>query len=219
MWLEKESDDGSVEPRGRREEGRGVGVRKKAPRLKRKGGRPRDSRAEPNVSPHCRAHCRLWRTSLPPPVRRHPPLPPTPPTPLTIRHYPFDRLLPLSAIWLAACIAACMPTCLPARLTLISLTPDLACLDTFTQTVYTLMPANANSLPPYPSASLFPSLFPPLSISTSFLIPSSLASLFSAVGLEAFSCRSFAIKLEDFCSTVCRTGARTHARGTGFRVS
>jgi len=27
------------------------------------GGRPRDSRAEPNVSPHCRAHCRLWRTS------------------------------------------------------------------------------------------------------------------------------------------------------------
>ena len=58
--LEKESDDRSVEPRrGRRKKGRGVGVRKKAPRLKRKGGRPRDSRAEPNVSPHCRAHCRL----------------------------------------------------------------------------------------------------------------------------------------------------------------
>lgn len=33
------------------------------PTLKRNSRRPRDSRAEPNVSPHCRAHCRLWRTS------------------------------------------------------------------------------------------------------------------------------------------------------------
>lgn len=34
-------------------------VGKGTPTLERNGGRPRDSRAEPNVSPHCRAHCRL----------------------------------------------------------------------------------------------------------------------------------------------------------------
>lgn len=172
MWLEKESDDGSVEPRGRREEGRGVGVRKKAPRLKRKGGRPRDSRAEPNVSPHCRAHCRLWRTSLPPPVRRHLPFP-TPPTPLTIRYYPFDRppcFLPL-AIWLAACIAACMPTCLPTcppypanSRSLYSRPPSISTL--LPQTVYTLVPmlTRASSLSSCLSF-LLSSLSPPPSLS------------------------------------------------------
>lgn len=164
MCLEKESDDGSVEPRGRREEGRGVGVRKKAPRLKRKGGRPRDSRAEPNVSPHCRAHCRLWRTSLPPPVRRHLPFP-TPPTPLTIRYYPFDRppcFLPSPSGSLPASLPACLPACLPvstyppypANCDLSTL--DLPCLDTFAPNcLHTYAYANSLlALPLYPPASL-----------------------------------------------------------------
>lgn len=33
--------------------------------LERNGGRPRDSRAEPNVSPHCRAHCRQASSDAP----------------------------------------------------------------------------------------------------------------------------------------------------------
>jgi len=45
-----------------------------------RNGRPRDSRAEPNVSPHCRAHCRLWRTRAEPATScaRHPPVESTP---------------------------------------------------------------------------------------------------------------------------------------------
>ena len=115
--------------------GPGVGVRKKAPRLKRKGGRPRDSRAESNVSPHCRAHCRLWRTtSLPPPCTPPPPASPTeyPRLPLLsvttpstahLASYPrhlarcLHRYLPA---WLPACLTACLSAYLSTRLPIFS---------------------------------------------------------------------------------------------------
>lgn len=106
----------------------------------------------------------------------------------------------------------CLPTCPPIQLTLISLL-DLPCLDTFAPNcLHTCAYANSLlALPLYFRLPLFLSSFVPLAISaTAFLIPS-IPSLFSVVGLEAFSCRSFAIKLEDSCLAVCqRTGARTH---------
>ena len=190
--------------------GPGVGVRKKAPRLKRKGGRPRDSRAESNVSPHCRAHCRLWRTtSLPPPVRRHlrHPLPNTPDSP----YYPLlplrpPTLLPTLAIWLVACIATCLPDCLPAwlpaylpiyllvYLSSLSFIPTLRYLNTYG-------PHGPNYTLSYVANSL---LFSP---SQWFVVPT--LSPFS-VSVMTFSRRSFAIKLEGSVP-VCRTGAPTHA--------